>query len=166
MKGSSYRNRDYAFGQTILTLRSTIGLTQVVLAEQLGVSRKAVGEWEGGLNHPKAEHLQTLIALAVEQGAFSAGHEEEEIRVFWQAAHQKLPLDAAWLSELLPPEEIALASPSVKETIGSIGDLVFRNRIRKPQVTQNGSSRNCPLCAFFIENHRDDLDAVGRVQVL
>ena len=69
---SSYRDRDYAFGQTFLALRTRIGLTQVNLAEQLGVSRKAVGEWEGGLNHPKAEHLQTLVALAVEQGAFTA----------------------------------------------------------------------------------------------
>jgi transcriptional regulator with XRE-family HTH domain len=124
MMRASYRDRDYAFGQTILALRTRIGLTQVGLAEQLGVSRKAVGEWEGGLNNPKAEHLQTLIALAVERGAFSAGHEEEEIRAFWQAGHQKSPLDAAWLSELLPHIEISLVSQSVREAPGSIGDLV------------------------------------------
>jgi WD40 repeat protein/transcriptional regulator with XRE-family HTH domain len=123
MMRSSYRDRDYAFGQSILALRTRIGLTQVGLAEQLGVSRKAVGEWEGGLNHPKAEHLQTLITLAVEQGAFSAGHDEEEIRAFWQAAQQKLPLDTEWLSALLPHTETSPISPSVKKAIGSTGGL-------------------------------------------
>ena len=39
MKKISYGGRDYAFGQTILTLRSAIGLTQAGLAACLGVSR-------------------------------------------------------------------------------------------------------------------------------
>ena len=46
MKPSSYGERDYAFGQAMLTLRTAIGLTQAGLAEFLGVSRKAVGGWE------------------------------------------------------------------------------------------------------------------------
>src|SRR5213080_3264263 len=70
MKGSSYRNRDYAFGQTMLALRTAIGLTQAGLARHLGVSRKAVGEWEVGLTYPKTEHLKAFITLAVEQQAF------------------------------------------------------------------------------------------------
>src|SRR5205807_7521687 len=43
--------------------------------------------------------------LAVKQQAFPAGREEEEIRAFWKAAHQKVMLDEAWLSALLsqPP---------------------------------------------------------------
>jgi transcriptional regulator with XRE-family HTH domain len=75
MKRSSYSDRDYAFGQTILTLRTMLGLTQAGLAEHLAVSRKAVGEWEAGLNYPQAEHLKAFIALAVEQQAFPAGRE-------------------------------------------------------------------------------------------
>ena len=101
MKGSSYRVRDYAFGQTILTLRTTIGLTQVVLAEHLGVTRKAVGGWESGLTYPKAEHLKAFMTLALEQQAWPFGHGEEEIHAFWQAAHQKDPLDETWLATLL-----------------------------------------------------------------
>src|SRR2546430_17677671 len=100
MKRFSYRDRDYAFGQTMLVWRTTIGLTQASLAEHLGVSRKAVGEWEGGLNYPQAAHLKAFITLAVEQQAFPAGREEEEIRAFWQAAHQKVPLDETWLATL------------------------------------------------------------------
>ena len=41
MPRHSYRERDYAFGQAMLTLRSSIGLTQAGLAELLGVSRRA-----------------------------------------------------------------------------------------------------------------------------
>src|SRR5438552_15639563 len=105
MKGSSYRNRDYAFGQTMLALRTAIGLTQAGLARHLGVSRKAVGEWEAGRTYPKAEHLKAFIALAVEYQAFPTGRGEEEIRSLWQAGHQKALLDEAWLTALLPQAE-------------------------------------------------------------
>src|SRR5207247_6434273 len=80
MKRFSYRERDYAFGQAMLTLRTTIGLTQAGLADLLGVSRRAVGEWEAGSSYPKAHHLQHVITLAMQQQAFAAGREEEEIR--------------------------------------------------------------------------------------
>src|SRR5215470_12212752 len=105
MKRSSYGERDYAFGQLMLTLRTTIGLTQAGLADRLGVSRRAVGEWEAGSAYPKADHLKELITLGVEQHAFAAGREEEEIRALWKAAHQKVLLDEAWLAALLarPP---------------------------------------------------------------
>ncbi len=116
MKRSSYRDRDYAFGQTILTLRTMIGLTQASLAGHLGVSRKAVGEWEAGLNYPKAEHLKAFIVLAVEQQAFPARREAEEVHALWQMAHQKALLDEAWLAALLPPAEVPPASEPVEET--------------------------------------------------
>jgi len=37
-----YGEHDYAFGQLMLTLRTAIDLRQAELAEQLGVSRRAV----------------------------------------------------------------------------------------------------------------------------
>jgi hypothetical protein len=46
MNRSTYGERDYAFGQAMLTLRTSIGLTQAGLADLLHVSRRAVGEWE------------------------------------------------------------------------------------------------------------------------
>src|SRR5438552_7599833 len=119
MKGSSYRNRDYAFGQTMLALRTAIGLTQAGLARHLGISRKAVGEWEAGLTYPKTEHLKAFITLAVEQQAFPAGREQEEIRAFWHAAHQKLLLDEAWLGTLLPQAEVSPVSRPIEETSGT-----------------------------------------------
>jgi tetratricopeptide (TPR) repeat protein/transcriptional regulator with XRE-family HTH domain len=100
MHGYAYGERDYAFGQLILTLRTTLGLTQTGLADQLGVSRHAVAQWEGGSSYPKAEHLKHLIELGWRARAFPAGHEAEAIRQIWRAAHQKVLLDESWLLEL------------------------------------------------------------------
>jgi WD40 repeat protein/transcriptional regulator with XRE-family HTH domain len=85
----------------MLTLRTTIGLTQAGLADQLGVSRRAVAEWEAGSSYPKAERFRQLIELGVRASAFPAGREAEEIRALWRAAHQKVLLDEVWLQELL-----------------------------------------------------------------
>src|SRR5947199_399288 len=119
MKRSSYGERDYAFGQSMLTLRTTLGLTQAELADRLGVSRRAVGEWEVGSSYPKAEHLKALLTLAVKQQAFPAGREEEEIRAFWKAAHQKVMLDESWLSTLLSqqsPSPVHMEPMQVEQT--------------------------------------------------
>ena len=66
VKRYAYRERDYAFAQLVLTLRTAIGLTQAGLAERLGASRRAVAEWEGGLSYPKTERLKQLITLGVQ----------------------------------------------------------------------------------------------------
>ncbi|MCL5994430.1 MAG: helix-turn-helix domain-containing protein [Chloroflexi bacterium] len=69
LRPSSYPQPDYAFDQTILMLRTALGLTQASLAQTLGVSRRAVGGWEAGTSYPKGEHLKQFIALAVQQQA-------------------------------------------------------------------------------------------------
>src|SRR6185503_12134226 len=85
----------------MLALRAKIGLTQAGLANLLGVSRRAVADWEAGNSYPKAEHLKQLITLAIEQHAFRAEHEAEEIHQLWHSAHQKVLLDEGWLSDVL-----------------------------------------------------------------
>ena len=85
--------------------------TQEGLAERLDASRRAVAEWEGGLSYPQSERLKQLITLGMQQKAFPAGSEEEEIRVLWKAAHQKVLLDEAWLQDLLAPAAPVLLSP-------------------------------------------------------
>src|SRR5438270_5090929 len=79
VKSYSYRERDYAFGQLILTLRTRIGLTQEGLGERLGGSRRAVADWEAGLNYPDIERPQGLMPLGVEQRSFPPGQEAGEI---------------------------------------------------------------------------------------
>src|SRR6266699_998386 len=111
VKRYSYHERDYAFGQLMLTLRTTIGLTQAGLAELLHVHRRAVAGWEAGSSYPKADHLKELMTLAVQQQAFAAGREEEEIRALWKAAHQKVLLDDSWLAALLAPAAPIQLSP-------------------------------------------------------
>ncbi len=53
MKRFSYAERDYAFGQAMLTLRTNLCLTQAGLADLMHVSRRAVAEWEAGSSYPK-----------------------------------------------------------------------------------------------------------------
>jgi WD40 repeat protein/DNA-binding XRE family transcriptional regulator len=101
MKSPSYRERDYAFGQAILTLRTASGLTQVGLANILGISRQAVVGWEAGSSYPEAKHLKHFLSLCVQQQAFAPGREADEIRAFWKAAHQKVLFDENWLATLL-----------------------------------------------------------------
>jgi len=119
MKGSLYRERDYAFGQVMLTLRTLLGLTQTEVADLLGVTRRAVGDWEGGLTYPKAEHLKQFVVIAFEHQAFPAGREAAEVRALWQAARQKVLLDETWLGTLLPDADVSPASQPVEETIGA-----------------------------------------------
>ncbi len=101
MKGSSYRERDYAFGQLMLTFRTKLKLTQTELAALLGVRRRAVIDWEGGLTYPNVDHLKHFVVLTIERQAFPAGREAEEVHALWQAARQKVLLDEVWLGGLL-----------------------------------------------------------------
>ncbi len=121
MPQSLYGERDYGFGQRMLTLRTNIGLTQEGLAALLGITRKAVGRWEAGENYPKAAHLQTILALAVQQRAFPEGQEEEAIRTFWRAAHQKVLLDEAWLHDVLTPPAPIQRSPPAETPVAQAG---------------------------------------------
>src|SRR5215813_7690011 len=124
---TSYRERDYAYGSAMLTLRTAIGLTQKGLANHLGVSRRAVGEWEAGSSYPKVEHLKGLITLAVKSQAIPAENATHEIRMLWKEAHQKVLLDDVWLSALLnqpssPPPDAT--SPPIEETRTSLPVLL------------------------------------------
>jgi len=121
VKRYPYSERDYAFGQLVLTLRTTIGLTQAGLGERLGVSRRAVAEWEAGLGYPKAERLKQLIELGMQQQAFAAGREEEEIRALWKAGHQKVLLNDDWLAALLASPRPIPLFPQVSPPVPHAG---------------------------------------------
>ncbi len=126
MRGSSYHKRDYAFGQTMLTLRTQIGLTQAELAKALAVSRKAVGNWESGICYPNAEHLKQFIALAIQHRAFPAGCTVEEVHAIWQSAHQKVLFDEIWLATLLSQSE---ASPSLQPILETTAEVAPAHRV-------------------------------------
>src|SRR5437588_5344038 len=125
VKRTLYRERDYAFGQLMLTLRTSIGLTQAGLADLLHISRRAVAEWEAGSSYPRAERLKEFLTLCVQQQAFPAGREEEEIRALWRAAHQKVLFDEPWLAALLDrPRPAPPLLPAVPLDAPSPGELL------------------------------------------
>jgi transcriptional regulator with XRE-family HTH domain len=113
---TSYRERDYEYGEAMLKLRTAIGLTQGGLGKLLGVSWRAVAEWEAGSSYPKVERFKALIELAIQHQAFSAGSEAEEIRRLWKVARQKVLLDEDWLCALLSPQ----SSPQEQEALGIV----------------------------------------------
>ena len=73
-----YRERRYAFGQQLLTLRTRVALTQIALAERIGVHRRSIQNWETGESYPKPETLQRLLATLLSYHAFTASNELPE----------------------------------------------------------------------------------------
>jgi WD40 repeat protein/transcriptional regulator with XRE-family HTH domain len=101
-----YRQRNFAFGQQLLTLRTRAHLTQIALAEELGVNRRSVLKWETGESYPKAETLQRLIAIFLSRHAFTEGQERAEAQALWSQAAQDAPrplasFDDAWFTHTL-----------------------------------------------------------------
>ena len=111
-----YDDRDLAFGQTMLRVRTALGRTQAELARLLGVSRRTIGTWEAGSKYPSTNHLTHLLTLAFEHQAFHAGHEAEEIRQVWHSAGQKVLLNEDWLASLLGPQQSTHTSPLDTQT--------------------------------------------------
>src|SRR5258708_25058346 len=119
MKGSPSRERDSAFGRVMLPLRPGLELTQTEWADMLGVTRRAVIDWEGGLTYPKADHLKQFVVLATQRQAWPFGREAEEVRALWQAARQKVLLDEAWLGGLLSHIQSPPASQPGAQTVST-----------------------------------------------
>lgn len=54
---------DYEFGNYLYALRKNAGLSQTELANQLGVTNKAVSKWENGKSKPTTETLRNIADL-------------------------------------------------------------------------------------------------------
>ena len=52
---------DMSIGEKIKELRLEKGLTQMQLANKIGVSQKAVDYWERNVNEPKASYIVALV---------------------------------------------------------------------------------------------------------
>lgn len=48
-------------GEKIKELRLSEGLSQVQLAQNIGVSQKAIDYWERGVNEPKASYIIAIV---------------------------------------------------------------------------------------------------------
>src|SRR6266542_1990861 len=112
-----YRQYTYDLGNQLLILRTRIGLTQIALAEQLGVHRRSVQKWETGLSYPKAEMLQRLIAVFLRHHAFTPGNERAEALALWEQARQDgphlfPPFDAVWFARTLALQSVSPVVPA------------------------------------------------------
>ena len=68
------------FGSRLRLMRRIRLLTQMELAEKLGVSVSAVSQWEKGVSYPLPTHLQGLCnVLGVSPKFMLAGEDEKEI---------------------------------------------------------------------------------------
>ncbi len=149
-----YRERDYAFGNLCLTLRTRIGVTQGEFADLLGVSERAIQSWEVGESYPKVERLKRLIAVCVQHHVFEPSHPEEEIWALWQAAHQRVLLDETWLRALLAPatgahEAAGAAREVTAETLIALGATAHRlgrrTRCERLPGPRGGTGRALPM---------------------
>jgi transcriptional regulator with XRE-family HTH domain len=70
---TSYRERDHEYGEAMLKLRTAIGLTQRRLGNLVGVSWRAVAEWEAGSSYPKAERLKAESIILTHEGDTNMG---------------------------------------------------------------------------------------------
>src|SRR6266550_3580722 len=114
-----YKPRDFAFAQRLLTLRKQAALTQEEMALHVGVTEKAMRNWEGGSNYPSEANLRKLLELYLDQGAFAAGQEQEEARMLWEqwqeSTHQRrTSFDELWFATFLKEwraHRLSLTSP-------------------------------------------------------
>ncbi len=107
-----YKERKFAVGQRLLTLRTRAKLTQTELAGLVGVNRRSLQNWESGAGYPKEDGLQRLIAVFLAQGVFTPGHEREEAERLWAQVSQDAPrplalFDDAWFAGLLVAQPVS-----------------------------------------------------------
>jgi transcriptional regulator with XRE-family HTH domain len=70
---SDQPERENAFGHSCVRLHKSMGLTQRALGRLLGISGQAIRRWERGVQTPKPEHLERLLALCLQRHAFEPG---------------------------------------------------------------------------------------------
>lgn len=53
----------FSLGERIRKVREDLGLSQQQLADQIGVDRKTIGNWEGGRNRPRYGDLMMIASV-------------------------------------------------------------------------------------------------------
>lgn len=98
-----YKLRDFDFAQLLVDLRKKARFTQDEVARQIGVSAKAIRNWEGGSNYPADAHLRKLIELYLHAHAFPSGQEQEQAHTLWDQCHggHISSFDELWFARLL-----------------------------------------------------------------
>jgi WD40 repeat protein/transcriptional regulator with XRE-family HTH domain len=144
-----YNTKNYAFGLLLLTLREKAGLTQTAVAGLIGVSEKAVYNWEAGSDYPTGINLKKLIEIYLYKNVFTEGNEREEAQAVWQqvslyAPRRKAIFDDEWFAQVLHKHRMAQSDE--QRTIKSDRDVL-------PQTAKNGKGLvdwdSSPDVSFF-----------------
>ncbi len=103
------------FSGLLLRHRGRSGLTQRQLAARVGVNRRALQDWEAGVNCPTAERLQSLISALLDADGLTSGHEAEEAEELWTAAEREAtrtrsPFDHGWFTRLAADQAVSQAA--------------------------------------------------------
>jgi WD40 repeat protein/transcriptional regulator with XRE-family HTH domain len=106
----SYKQRAYAVGELLVTLRTRGKFTQTQLADHIGVNRRSIQNWEIGATYPNEDALRRLIATFLEHRVFTSGIEHQEAEHLWTQVRQDAPrslapFDAAWFGQLVNQPE-------------------------------------------------------------
>ncbi len=87
-------------------------LTQKELALQLGVSDKALRDWESDISQPTAANLKKLIGVFLVKNLLQTGQEQPEAEGLWEKRRQVdtantfPPFDTAWFLTLIKTEPV------------------------------------------------------------
>jgi WD40 repeat protein/transcriptional regulator with XRE-family HTH domain len=153
--------RDYAFGIATLTLREKAHLTQQELARRIGVSTRALQNWESGSSYPKGTYLTKLIEIYVLQHAFTPGKEAEEAEHLWEKVREKAPrphatFDHSWFQGLLQGQTHSILTLSSKELAAS--SQSDANALLYFPQSRYGATSRPPLSGLHREDWGEAID--------
>ena len=161
MTSLSHQNLDSPFANQFVTLRTALGLTQTALAEHLGVTDRAIQRWEAGSRSPKAGSLKLFLELCIQQHAFPTGHEVEQARTLWKAAHLKVLFDEQWVRTLLnkqAPQAKSTESNATQMPYSMVRRLSWREEVA--EVSFYGRESEQALLTTWIQEDRCRLIAL------
>ncbi len=150
-----YKLKDYRFGLQLLALREKTRLTQIEVAGLVGVTERALQNWESGSGYPTARNLKKLIEIYVRRSAFTPRQERNEAKLLWMQAGEnsirhQIPFDELWFNTLLEHPEFSHLS-STQEAAwqevslhSSSSTLAFLPLMRNVVSAQTPSSTNTP----------------------
>ena len=123
-----------SFGKRMQARREELGLSQLTLARQLGVSQSTVGNYEAGISFPKEEILLRLFdCLETDPNTLF----QDSFRTGGQVLSQ---------SERLLRERYRGLSPRGRETVRSVVDALCAYRDDLEAGRTEREPRMIPLC--------------------